>query len=619
MLGYRAYFDVPNNDLVVGAALGELQSWLRWKKYDADALRANQIVRIAEDADAMLLDLDDGLGRSLRAQIVERKPEGAWTSELSVHVPADTSAPASVLVDIRGPGGDGPRPTFASTPRLARGLLTTLDASDSTVRLTDQPQIAGASDVPLLVSAITDTDRRGLLFVAGTDDTMPLEPWRRLVATLLNQTSGLAASYVLDAEATRALSQRLGPSHEVKPGTVRTFHPGAEPGNDLDARRHQILSTARIVNDRSHWLAGILGTRARERALEAQLPNHIESTLRQFNARADELLVAGLVPQQVATPSTIEVEPPELATEAPVVFAEPIIQPSAEAQQAASLLESDRGFLAAAAAMQEVLGISDPTPEDWVRLAQLAHTGRSAERAQADVAAKLDELRTEIDEGAADRRSLLRRVEDEQLEHAATFDALTEAEDELARLRAMLVKTELAAEVWAAPSPEKDDVPDSFVELMNRLDDLPGLRFTGDAEIAVELAVQDPLGLWAVKTWKILLALSDYATASREGRCDRDVHGYLLDLPANCRGYSANKHAPTESDSVQASPKFRRAREFPVPAEVDEGGVVAMLAHFKIAQAGMISPRLHYFDDVRGTGMVYVGYIGPHLPTKQTN
>jgi hypothetical protein len=44
-----------------------------------------------------------------------------------------------------------------------------------------------------------------------------------------------------------------------------------------------------------------------------------------------------------------------------------------------------------------------------------------------------------------------------------------------------------------------------------------------------------------------------------------------------------------------------------------------MASHFKIAQSGMISPRLHYIDDTAKTGKVYVGYIGRHLPTKQTN
>src|SRR5690606_17160308 len=112
---------------------------------------------------------------------------------------------------------------------------------------------------------------------------------------------------------------------------------------------------------------------------------------------------------------------------------------------------------------------------------------------------------------------------------------------------------------------------------------------------------------------------SDYARESVAGRCPTDVEGYLRQLPAGCRGYSANKHAPTESVTTQSIPRFRRARLFPVPATVDRRGQAMMNAHFRIAQSGLLSPRLHYLDDTARTGKVYVGYIGPHLPTKQTN
>ena len=61
------------------------------------------------------------------------------------------------------------------------------------------------------------------------------------------------------------------------------------------------------------------------------------------------------------------------------------------------------------------------------------------------------------------------------------------------------------------------------------------------------------------------------------------------------------------------------ARELPVPTYVSSTGSVFMGAHFKIAQSGLVSPRLHYYDATGIDGNVYVGYIGPHLPTKQTN
>ena len=60
-------------------------------------------------------------------------------------------------------------------------------------------------------------------------------------------------------------------------------------------------------------------------------------------------------------------------------------------------------------------------------------------------------------------------------------------------------------------------------------------------------------------------------------------------------------------------------REFPVPAELAPDDTVFMGAHFKIARKGLISPRMHYYDDTGQSGKIYVGYIGKHLPNAHTN
>jgi hypothetical protein len=44
-----------------------------------------------------------------------------------------------------------------------------------------------------------------------------------------------------------------------------------------------------------------------------------------------------------------------------------------------------------------------------------------------------------------------------------------------------------------------------------------------------------------------------------------------------------------------------------------------MGAHFKIARKGLLSPRIYYHDAASHTGMIYVGYIGKHLPNAHTN
>jgi hypothetical protein len=40
---------------------------------------------------------------------------------------------------------------------------------------------------------------------------------------------------------------------------------------------------------------------------------------------------------------------------------------------------------------------------------------------------------------------------------------------------------------------------------------------------------------------------------------------------------------------------------------------------YKLAQIGMVSPRMYYLDDFVASKAVYIGYIGPHLTNTQTN
>ncbi len=642
MLGYRAYFEVAERETVLEASLDEFRSWLVGKGYNVEAIGEGAGAEIAPNVKASLTSIEGNDGsKAVRAQVVERRGEGAWTSDLIIHIPAGEQEPAAVLLDIHNPADDESQPISTGTPRLARALLGTLAARDSLARLTDHPILIRPNDVEALAHAIRDPNRHGLLFVAGSAEALPLKAWTKYVAALLRQTAGLASAYVLDAEATRLLATLLGPTHAVTPGTLRTYLPGVDTDSELDARRHRILSTTRILNDRSQWIAAILGRRARENAVEAELPPQLQNILDQIAAQSDDALV-GRLPMppapQPAPPAVADAEVDDaIATDEPstqLAAAAPpthVVEESAAPptttpledtgdSPTATISATDESYLAAAAVMHEILGISDPSPHDWATLSALAHAGQQAERNQADVAHRIEQLRAEIASVGHERRNLGRRLEDEQLEHAATYASLTDTESELRRLRLLLLQTEQASAVYVAPDGAvESEPPGSFVDLLASVLDLPGIEFTGDESVTVRLDVHDPLGLWANKTWTILQALSDYAQASLDGRCDRDVHGYLLNLPAGCRGYSANKHATNESEDVQNNTHFSGARIFSVPNGVEPAGRVAMMAHFKIAQSGLISPRLHYYDDVRRSGKVYVGYIGPHLPTKRTN
>ena len=214
--------------------------------------------------------------------------------------------------------------------------------------------------------------------------------------------------------------------------------------------------------------------------------------------------------------------------------------------------------------------------------------------------------------------------ESEQAEHAMVFQELIDTEARLAYLHQQMHRQGMSQDVIdsqdvSALSPADYAGLRAVIESSAPHPGVDRIVFTGDFDSLEPLADADPLGTWAGKTWRALRALNDYAKLKVNGDFSGGVHQYCSNTPQGCVGWSATSHAPRESDTVANNPTFRLARMFSVPTSVDPSGKVYMEAHFKIATAGSLSPRLHYWDDTARGGRVYVGYIGPHLPNTRTN
>ncbi len=603
-LGYRSYFTIgEGRDRVVRQSLDQLNAWLTGQDLDPDGLTSGRQVELGEGVTGVLIRPPrwDG-STTVRARVVETRATGAWTTELTVHVPRLEEWPASVLVDVHAPDDGAAR--SAEAPGLVSLLLGVLDARDASAVLLDRPvRVVGVAQAERLAEVVCDADRRGLLFVAGSSKRLPDMHWYEYVRALVRRTHGLAASYYMDPTATRALEEILGPTHAVQPGALRAYRPEADPASELDALRHRVLSTEQILSTDLGMLGRTLVLAARDQALGSELPSIMEQLDTRLRQHCDASLLASLT------------------RVAPVVPAAPVVPELALAPEPAD--GPDVGAM-----VRRVLGLTAEADDEALgEVERLALLGLQATASEAEVRRELEERQARIEQLATELRRTAKRLEDEQLEHYDTYEQVQRLEHQLAagpvRTRRP-VQAEMALAgppvgIPASRAPEDDDAPRSFAELIDRIETLPGVEFTGDADIAIDLGDCDPLGLWAIKAWRIVCALSDYARESVAGRCPTGVDGYLRQLPAGCRGYSANKHAPTESITTQSIPRFRRARLFPVPRVVDRRGLAMMYAHFRIAQSGQLSPRLHYLDDTARTGKVYVGYIGPHLPNKQTN
>ncbi|GAB3296502.1 hypothetical protein [Parasphingorhabdus pacifica] len=218
------------------------------------------------------------------------------------------------------------------------------------------------------------------------------------------------------------------------------------------------------------------------------------------------------------------------------------------------------------------------------------------------------------------------RAREAELEVSLYAEELDRIETELHRLR--------SATASAVQHPDADE-PESrspaappgfanFEELLVAARGLDGLELGVRTRAASKLDGQRRTPQWLRRTWDVLELLDAYAHARRDptdhGAPDLRGFAHYVREHGGDRGLSPTLVASGESEQVVNTPRFREARTFPVSVEVRSAGQAFFGAHVKIDRGGGVAPRLHYLDDTRGaTGVVHVGYIGPHLPGPESN
>lgn len=134
----------------------------------------------------------------------------------------------------------------------------------------------------------------------------------------------------------------------------------------------------------------------------------------------------------------------------------------------------------------------------------------------------------------------------------------------------------------------------SIGEIISKLDEYPLAR------------------IWSKKIWRSLDALNQYAAwrTSQSGSATAFV-AWLSQSGLIPPNWVSMK----ESESLGSQSQFHQARVFPVDKSVDSSGKIFMESHIKI-DFDPPAPRIHFFDASSGeSGKIFIGYIGPHLPT----
>ncbi|MCX4799588.1 hypothetical protein OG497_37675 [Streptomyces sp. NBC_01242] len=234
-----------------------------------------------------------------------------------------------------------------------------------------------------------------------------------------------------------------------------------------------------------------------------------------------------------------------------------------------------------------------------------------AEEAQSTV---LETMQAYRENPLAVREAEARAQAEEAFSWQETAEALAEnLTAEVAWLRRKLAQ--VPGHSYGEEVPERPQGPESWQEMAALAHDLmPHVRIGDIRGPLKKLENNHREPLWLRHTWEALEALEAYAEAKKEHGPDAlpNFRAYL-DWPEATTLVSKTMYAASEVTLERAGTdhRGRRTRLF----DVEGLGEVFMGAHFRIGGVRPPAPRMHVYDDTCGpTGLIHVGYIGPHLP-----
>jgi len=630
-VGYRAVLRLGRGQSAVAAAEEQVRTWLRGKV----GKRPNQQARadwegpghhhIARGLELLVVhaDHDEQTPRRLY-RVIEANPSGRWiVSVYAGTVASKRGGEQTIVVEVDLSGADEEVALArVAPPTIVRTLLDTYEASDGAVQLTGTPNVVRSAQIDDLLAAITDANRTASVVVALSPARDLDDAWRQVVGSLTRQSVGVAAAYVVYHDAAGTFNEALPESHRFRPGQIRTFLPDVDFDSPSDAIRHRWLTLPTLTRSlQRRRVAEPLqrrhGEAARRRFVEAQLPGDVQRMIELLRrtetvidraARVQALVAKG----RMATPRSAQ-QPIEAGTavetalDVPTDYAASATQAPWRERITATL----RRWLGRDAELPTELDDLDTFIEAKVAEVQVA-TDQLAE-----AAGSIESLQAEV-------VRLRREREDMELEWAVALEARQSSDRDNTVLRHRLAASQHPGDAYVEPDTEDWAAPSTVEELVRRL--TPGddehhvtnrVVFTGDDSGAIEIDRRYPSGVYATAFWLHVRVLHDYAEARLNG-FNGGLHMYLsADVVAGTK-CPPGQHAAKESQSVLNNAKWSAERVFAVPTTVRESGTVLMEAHFKPTWRDTFAPRLYYYDDVAGTGKVYIGYIGRHLTNTQT-
>lgn len=596
---YSALMHCGDTGPWLAEAVAQVKHWLREKGFDVD-LDASADHSTAA-ATLAVRRLESGNAVDLRIQLVEEQVTGTWTTEFIAHDEPGTNDWISLVVS----NSEG---RFVSVPRVAKYLMQVVHLRDGLIEFSDRPHVFGPERLDELVELLTDDARHGPVFVAGTNENIPFPAFAEKLSVWTKEIYGLGQVILLTPDATTAFIDRAG-AMATSPWTIRTYQPGARLDDPLDSRRHRILGTTRLASQKDAAIRILLGDVARQQAATRPLDPVLRSTRRRFERFENRRLVEDVV----VPPAAADIPPSHLPQPGPSE-AQPHVAPVDSPETGKSTTPPKPPEIGL---VKRILGLNEITEQALVDLAARARQwGADRTSAQA-LQGRVDELLSTVEQLEDANTELLDALDDEQGTNELLRVELDDRDGKVNWLQSRLKERgDYEAAYLGMPSEFLIERPGSFEELLDRIESIESVSFTGSASDVLRLSQIDTNDAALRTAWDAVLILADYAKARANGDCASGLDHYLKHTPTGYRTVSSNKFGDTETGITMR--RFGKERIFPVPTSVHPAGQVEMKAHFKLARIGMTSPRMHIYDGHPAEPCVFIGYIGPHLTNTQT-
>jgi hypothetical protein len=585
---YSAVMRCDAGNVWLPQAQSQIESWLREKDFDVSVVESGDFV-LGDRSLAVRADIHDS-GGDVKITLVEPSPQGTWTTEVIVH----DEPGVDDWISIRVTNDQG---RFVAVPRVARYLLGVLPLRDGRLELEDSFSVLRSGHIDELVDALTDDRRHGLAFVAGSDVELdiPFDIWANQVGKWAKEVSGLGKVFVLDPAATADFARRVGPEFAAPPWAIRTYRPDVRLDDTDNARQHRILGTKRLGSEPYGAVRTLLGDIARQQAGTRPPDPSVLRVQRRFERLENRRLV-----EHLAEPA------PAAETSAAVAAAEPVTAPAPKPAEDKQL-----------ALVKKILGLVEITEHSLTSfLAKLTRRDHERKALEA-LKERVDLLQSQVEDLQDENQLLVEALDDAQLETELVRLDTDDRDGTIRWLTARLKEhDDYEAEYADVPEEYKQSRPDDFDDLLDRIEQLDGVCFTGDAKEVARLAQVDTNDVALRAAWDAVLVMCDYVRLRADGSWTQGLKQFIDHTPQGCHTISSRKFAETETGTTMR--QFGDERLFAVPEDVECGGTVTMKAHFKLAKIGHVSPRMYIHDAHPDQSMMCIGYIGLHLTNTQT-